>query len=189
MRTDVVLHYHFVTLRIIADLSEPYSLGSMIKSMQDPAPNSAVLVGLGGLEPPTSRLSGVRSNHLSYRPEPLHGEVGGARRIRTDDPLRAKQVLSQLSYSPLCQSNLPLRRAPLPPDQIQQLINMYFERMRSWRTQPRKVVVSLQVLSTRGPGIMRSSETPKVGFVASDIVFMKQSITRPRRAVGTEIVL
>ena len=27
------------------------------------------MVGLGGLEPPTSRLSGVRSNHLSYRPE------------------------------------------------------------------------------------------------------------------------
>src|SRR5690606_2354229 len=27
------------------------------------------LVGLGGLEPPTSPLSGVRSNHLSYRPK------------------------------------------------------------------------------------------------------------------------
>ena len=26
------------------------------------------VVGLGGLEPPTSRLSGVRSNRLSYRP-------------------------------------------------------------------------------------------------------------------------
>ena len=28
-------------------------------------------MGLGGLEPPTSRLSGVRSNQLSYRPTPL----------------------------------------------------------------------------------------------------------------------
>ena len=28
----------------------------------------STLVGLGGLEPPTSRLSGVRSNHLSYKP-------------------------------------------------------------------------------------------------------------------------
>ena len=27
-----------------------------------------ILVGLGGFEPPTSPLSGVRSNHLSYRP-------------------------------------------------------------------------------------------------------------------------
>ena len=29
---------------------------------------STSMVGRGGLEPPTSRLSGVRSNHLSYRP-------------------------------------------------------------------------------------------------------------------------
>src|SRR5262245_61174741 len=28
------------------------------------------LVGLGGIEPPTSPLSGVRSSHLSYRPRP-----------------------------------------------------------------------------------------------------------------------
>ena len=50
------------------------------------------MVGLGGLEPPTSPLSGARSNHLSYRPI-----GGGACRDRTDDPLLAKQVLSQLS--------------------------------------------------------------------------------------------
>ena len=31
-------------------------------------PHSRNLVGPGGLEPPTSRLSGVRSNHLSYGP-------------------------------------------------------------------------------------------------------------------------
>ena len=41
----------------------------------DPRPMSAAatqhrekVVGLGGLEPPASPLSGVRSNHLSYRP-------------------------------------------------------------------------------------------------------------------------
>ena len=33
------------------------------------------MVGRGGLEPPTSRLSGVRSNHLSYRPS----KTGGTR--------------------------------------------------------------------------------------------------------------
>jgi hypothetical protein len=31
-----------------------------------------VLVGLSGFEPLTSRLSGVRSNQLSYRPIQLH---------------------------------------------------------------------------------------------------------------------
>jgi hypothetical protein len=57
------------------------------------------VVGLGGLEPPTSPLSGARSNHLSYRPKDLRS--GGADRDRTGDPLLAKQVLSQLSYSPV----------------------------------------------------------------------------------------
>ena len=33
-----------------------------------PTKNDAKLVGLSGLEPPTSPLSGVRSNQLSYRP-------------------------------------------------------------------------------------------------------------------------
>ena len=72
------------------------------------------MVGSSGLEPPTSRLSGVRSNHLSYEPMlfslpevsslvplPSLKGSGGDERDRTDDPLLAKQVLSQLSYTPI----------------------------------------------------------------------------------------
>ena len=55
----------------------------------------STLVGTNGLEPSTSRLSGVRSNHLSYAPI-----FGGDEEDRTPDPLRARQVLSQLSYTP-----------------------------------------------------------------------------------------
>ena len=88
-------------------------------------------MGLRGLEPPTLRLSGVRSNHLSYKPMlsrrwsleitsaqtlvPPAGdtevffafflfqkkESGGDEENRTPDPLLARQVLSQLSYTPV----------------------------------------------------------------------------------------
>ena len=58
-------------------------------------------MGSSGLEPPTSRLSGVRSNHLSYEPLLSLSAYGGDERDRTDDPLLAKQVLSQLSYTPI----------------------------------------------------------------------------------------
>ena len=34
------------------------------------------MVGPGGLEPPTLRLSGVRSNHLSYGPKSVRHEKG-----------------------------------------------------------------------------------------------------------------
>ncbi len=48
------------------------------------------MVGRGGVEPPTSRLSGVRSNHLSYRPQ-------HARRLL----LQQREALeSLLSYQP-----------------------------------------------------------------------------------------
>ena len=106
-------------------------------------------MGLSGLEPPTSRLSGVRSNRLSYKPGEiknffeicyrnskfllsfgaersvlprystrqlyLHARFeiyiylicksnfhcfSGDGEIRTLDPLLARQVLSQLSYTP-----------------------------------------------------------------------------------------
>jgi hypothetical protein len=58
------------------------------------------MVGLGRLELPTSPLSGVRSNHLSYRPKNSDQQAGGAGRDRTGDLLNANQALSQLSYSP-----------------------------------------------------------------------------------------
>src|SRR5690554_1568273 len=35
------------------------------------SPGALTMVGLGGFEPPTSRLSGVRSHQLSYKPTPL----------------------------------------------------------------------------------------------------------------------
>ena len=64
-----------------------------------------MLVGTSGLEPPTSRLSGVRSNHLSYAPI----SSGGDEEVRTPDPLRARQVLSQLSYTPMASEGLRLQ--------------------------------------------------------------------------------
>ena len=61
------------------------------------------LVGSSGLEPPTSRLSGARSNQLSYEPF-----FGGDERVRTDGLLLARQALSQLSYTPtLLPSSVP----------------------------------------------------------------------------------
>ena len=63
---------------------------------------SVTLVGLSGLEPPTSRLSGVHSNQLSYKPLAFYSVTGnGDGEIRTLDPLLARQVLSQLSYTPI----------------------------------------------------------------------------------------
>ena len=62
----------------------------------------SLLVGSNGFEPSTSRLSGARSNHLSY--EPLWSQPGGDDGIRTHDPLLAGQVLSQLSYTPVASS-------------------------------------------------------------------------------------
>ena len=43
----------------------------------------AWLVGLDGLEPSTSRLSGARSSHLSYKPLFTHGLYGSSTLLRS----------------------------------------------------------------------------------------------------------
>ena len=45
------------------------AISSALRRLGIPKPPGRGLVGPGGLEPPTSRLSGVCSNQLSYRPE------------------------------------------------------------------------------------------------------------------------
>ena len=71
------------------------------------------LVGTSGFEPPTSRLSGVRSNQLSYKPILKSYDSSGDEEIRTLDPLLARQVLSQLSYIPI------IWRPPALPHRLQ----------------------------------------------------------------------
>ena len=118
-------------------------------------------MGTSGLEPPTSRLSGVRSNHLSYAPIQNCGAIlniefcfevkdlnfasetakhrlsilllcnscwcfssypsypfGGDEEDRTPDPLLAKQVLSQLSYTPMCAKWCSSATSIHPPDKV-----------------------------------------------------------------------
>ena len=80
-----------------------YALGCLF-DFHTPYTIEYKLVGSSGLEPPTSRLSGARSNQLSYEPilvSCVLSTFGGDDGVRTHDPLLAGQVLSQLSYTPI----------------------------------------------------------------------------------------
>ena len=54
------------------------------RTLHELVPRAQEMVGLSGLEPPTSRLSGVRSNQLSYRPTTQRR--GGVRATVRDAP-------------------------------------------------------------------------------------------------------
>ena len=66
-------------------------------------------MGSNGFEPSTSRLSGARSNRLSYEPMSQHRILapGGDEEVRTLGLLRARQALSQLSYTPMLLCEVP----------------------------------------------------------------------------------
>ena len=52
-----------------------------------------------GLEPSTSAVTGRRSNQLNY--QAVSKKNGGRNRTRTYDPLLVRQMLYQLSYTPI----------------------------------------------------------------------------------------
>lgn len=54
-------------------------------------------------------------DYTRYPLTPLNLSNGGARRDRTDDPLLAKQVLSQLSYGPLLDRTKTSTHIKAPP--------------------------------------------------------------------------
>ena len=69
-----------------------YIPGNSIEVGLAPSPFQSMVVGPSGLEPPTSRLSGVRSNQLSYGPAPRCGATVAA------DPAAFREQ-SPLSYA------------------------------------------------------------------------------------------
>jgi hypothetical protein len=80
-RTDDIQLAKLALSQLSYSPSRPFILprnlrGSHAGGHRAPALYRVELVGLGGLEPPTSRLSGARSSQLSYRPR----EAGCAKR-------------------------------------------------------------------------------------------------------------
>ena len=64
------------------------------------------MVGLDGLEPSTSRLSGVRSSHLSYRPvfpQVLFSSVHGVN-FRSVVPLHSTSLSVMMGFEPSTQT-------------------------------------------------------------------------------------
>ena len=72
---------------------------------------SRTMVGLGGLEPPTSPLSGVRSNHLSYRPNGWLSSTPVRRDVRSAGYLCGRPTEQSIVFArkEVIQPHLPIR--------------------------------------------------------------------------------
>jgi hypothetical protein len=64
-----------------------------------------ILVGLGGFEPPTSPLSGVRSNQLSYRPNSFRSVSC----VQSDNLCGCSATLFEDALKEVIQPQVPLR--------------------------------------------------------------------------------
>ena len=126
------------------------------------------LVGLAGLEPATSRLSGVRSNHLSYRPV-LIKKNGRGGETRTPGPMVPNHVRYQtalhleknMAEKEGFEPSRPLTRpTPLAGEPLQPLEYFsIFSWRRGWDSNPRPITESL-IFKTSS--LNRSDTSPDV---------------------------
>ena len=170
----MVSHYNylFVTLLLIR-FSMNICLPAFAVSRTLSCPSClSTLVGPSGLEPPTSCLSGTRSNHLSYEPmwffrgSTISRPIGGDDGTRTHDPLLAKQVLSQLSYTPMTIGNHPFPKVSRTHRSA--ILGVGFDL--SSRTVASEVLSALQSLTsvfgmgTGGPSALRKPTDLSIGL-------------------------
>ncbi len=75
------------------------------------------MVGLGGLEPPTSPLSGARSSHLSYRPKSRnnHKILAGERGPAQLHPLRRMLETDNTASTAQNRHSVPVCSLPVIP--------------------------------------------------------------------------
>ena len=88
----------------------PAELQPLLGVRSQPGPAKKPLVGLGRLELPTSPLSGVRSSHLSYRPERTQNIIE-ADWTRTSNDLHCRSEVNQTLQVEIPEQMLSLRLA------------------------------------------------------------------------------
>jgi hypothetical protein len=104
-------------------------------------------VGLGRVELPTSRLSGVRSNHLSYRPD---GVRFGKYSEKIFEAENVQQKKSRILGRVRATSNLTLRKEVIQPQVLLRLPCYDFTPITSHTLDGYPLAVELPASSTTG---------------------------------------